>query len=158
MTDEDICGAETASTDEPCQHPAGSCPVSSHQDDVSGTDRDGAGGRPSKFTDDRRDRIKEAARRGTTVEGCARAAGIHPSTLYDWLDEYPEFSEAFNRARAEGEQRLVEDVAVEDPKFILERSYDYVKTEKREVELDADVDATHDVTADFVTYDSDGDE
>lgn len=155
MTDDNICGAETASTDGPCQHPAGSCPVSSHSSDATEGDGSGAGGRPSKFTEDRKDQLKKAARRGTTIEGCARAAGIHPSTLYDWLDKYPEFSEAFNRARAKGEQKLVEEVAIEDPKFILERSYDYVKTERREVDLDADVDATHDVTAEFVTYDGD---
>jgi hypothetical protein len=35
-----------------------------------------------------------------------------------------------------------------------------VKTEKREVDMDADVDASHDITADFVTYspEDDGDE
>lgn len=156
MTD-DICGAECADGT-PCEHPAGSCPVSSHGDTTSDSDATDAGGRPSKFTEDRRDQIKQAARNGTTVEGCARAAGIGPSTLYEWLDEYPEFSEAFERARARGEQRLVEEVADDDPKFILERSYDYVKTEKREVEMDADVDAQHDVTADFVTYSSGGDD
>ena len=128
MTDDDICGAECVDGSE-CHHPAGSCPVDAHDDT-------GAGGRPSKFDEDRREAILEAARNGTTVEGCARAAGIHHSTLYDWLDQYPEFSEAFERARAAGEQRLIEAVAADDPKFVLERSYDYVKTEKRELEHD----------------------
>jgi transposase-like protein len=142
MTDDEICGAECADGT-PCEHPAGSCPVSSHTGDSSG-----AGGRPSKFDEDRKADILQAARNGTTVEGCARAAGIHHSTLYEWLDEYPEFSEAFERARAKGEQRLVEDVVDEDPKFILERSYDYVKTERREIEADVDQTTTHELGED----------
>ena len=123
---EDICGSTDTNSGEPCQNAAG-----------HGTDSDigpchlhPARGRPSKFNEERREAILEAARRGTTVEGCARAAGIHHSTLYDWLDSFDDFSEAFNRARAEGEQRLVEEVAVEDPKFILERSFDWVKTQE----------------------------
>lgn len=120
MTD-DVCGAETNAGD-PCQNPAGSCPHHEH------------GGRPSKFTEERVETLLDAARSGMTVEGCARAAGIGESTLHDWRNEHSEFSEAFNRARAEGERRLVDDVAADDPKFILERSYGYTKTEKREVE------------------------
>lgn len=133
MTDDDICGAECADGT-PCEHPAGSCPVDSH--DGGKADDAAAGGRPSKFTEDRTEDILEAARRGATVEGCARAAGIGESTLYEWLDRYPEFSEAFNRARAEGERELLEDVIEDDPKFILERSFGYTKTEKRELEHD----------------------
>lgn len=124
---DDKCGAECVDGST-CQNPAGSCPVDSHTD----TNR----GRPSKYSEERVNDILSAAQRGTTIEGCARAAGIHHSTLYDWLDAKPEFSEAFNRARAKGEQRLVDAVEEKDPKFLLERSYEYHKTEKREVDLE----------------------
>lgn len=151
MTD-NICGAE-CTDGTPCRHPAGSCPVPSH------SPKRGDGGRPSKFNDERRESILSAARNGTTVEGCARAAGIGTSTLYDWLDQYPEFSESFNRARAKAEQDLVEAAKEDDPKWVLERSYGYVKTEKREVEMDANhnFDASEGVTAEFVSYEEDTD-
>ena len=151
MTDDPTrCGSTDTDSGEPCQRPAGW----GTESEIGPCRDHPAVGRPSKFNEERRDAILEAARRGTTVEGCARAAGIHHSTLYDWLDEFSDFSEAFNRARAEGEQRLVEEVAIEDPKFILERSFDYVKTERREVDMDAShsFDASEGVTAEFVTY------
>lgn len=125
--------------DEPC----GNCnrlghPCHHHGDD----DTPAAGGRPTKLTPDRREEILDAARIGTTMEGCARAAGIGVSTLYEWLsrgddgeEPYAEFSEAFKRARAKGEQRLVAQVHQSKPEFILERSYGYVKTERRELSV-----------------------
>ena len=158
MTGPDVCGSTDTETGEPCRRPSGW----GTESEIGPCRDHPAVGRPSKFTEDRCEDILEAARRGTTVEGCARAAGIGVSTLYDWLDDFSEFSESFNRARAKGEQRLVEEVAIEDPKFILERSYDYVKTEKREVDMDAShsFDAAEGVTAEFVTYEeaTDGDE
>ncbi|WP_237713343.1 helix-turn-helix domain-containing protein, partial [Halococcus hamelinensis] len=84
MTDEDfdICGSTNTSTGEPCQRPAG-----------WGTDRDYGPctqhpreGRPSKFTDSRKDQAIQRARIGATLEGCARAAGISYRTLRNWLD------------------------------------------------------------------------
>ncbi|MCD2204421.1 helix-hairpin-helix domain-containing protein [Halobacterium sp. KA-6] len=111
-------------------------------------DDEAHGGRPSKL-EKYKDDILEAAREGLTYEGIARVAGVGVSTLHAWRDEHDQFSESLERARAEAERELIQDV---DAEFVLERSYDYVKTEKREVDLDADVDGTHDVTAEFVTY------
>ncbi|WP_135830648.1 hypothetical protein [Halorussus halobius] len=144
MTTDDICGVETGEG-KPCQNPATEgdhCWIESHGGDVSGH------GRPSKL-DEHEDDILDAAREGLTYEGIARVAGVGVSTLHDWRNEHDDFSEALERARSEAERELIQDV---DPEFVLERSYDYVKTEKREVDLDADVDAAHDVTAEFVTY------
>jgi transposase-like protein len=150
MTEQtDICGADTTGK-EPCRNPAGEngrCWIPSHQPDA-GEDVQNPHGRPSKL-DEYEDDIIEAAREGLTYEGIARVAGIGLSTLNDWRDQYDDFSAALERARSHAERELIQDV---DPEFVLERSYDYVKTEKREVELDADVDGSHDVTADFVTY------
>jgi transposase-like protein len=151
MTNDDVCGAPTGDG-EPCQNPAtegDSCWIESHGGDVSGH------GRPS-LLDEYEDDILAAAERGLTYEGIARVAGIGVRTLHDWRDEYEDFSQSLERARSRAERELIEDV---DAEFVLERSYGYVKTEKREVDLDADVDATHDVTAEFVTYTpDDGDE
>lgn len=153
MTDEDLCGHPT-SDDEPCQNPAteGShCWIETHGGDVSGH------GRPSKLAE-YEDDILQAAREGLTYEGIARVAGVGVRTLHDWRDEHDDFSQSLERARSKAERDLIQGV---DPEFVLERSYGYVKTEKREIDMDADVDATHDVTADFVTYspeDDDGDE
>ena len=108
-------------------------------------------GRPSELKQ-YEDDILEAAREGLTYEGIARVAGVGVSTLHQWRDDHKDFSESLERARSEAERELIEDV---DAEFVLERSYGYVKTEKREVDLDADVDGTHDVTADFVTYGGD---
>ena len=137
----DTCGHPTEES-EPCQLPASRSDGKCHLHTESGDRADA--GRSSKF-DDVHDDVLEAAGNGTTKEGCARAAGIHPSTLYDWLDQKPEFSEAFNRARARAEQQLVEAAAEEDPKWVLERSYGYVKTERHEVEADIDQTTTHEL-------------
>ncbi|EMA38460.1 helix-turn-helix domain-containing protein [Halococcus hamelinensis] len=166
MTDEDfdICGSTNTSTGEPCQRPAG-----------WGTDRDYGPctqhpreGRPSKFTDSRKDQAIQRARIGATLEGCARAAGISYRTLRNWLDRgeesgedgdpYFQFFQAFNRARGSGEGDLLERVKEQKPEFILERSYDYTKTEEHDVNLDGDLehsfDATEGVTAEFVTFEN----
>ncbi len=126
----DLCGHETASGD-PCQLTASQSDGLCHHHTDSDAVADG--GRPSKF-DSCKDAILDAAQRGTTKEGCARAAGIAYETLRRWLEEKDEFSAAFKRARAKGEQELIEAVAEDDPRFVLERSYEYIKTEKVEQE------------------------
>lgn len=145
----DICGAETTSG-EPCQNPAGedgSCWIPSHND----PDAENPDGRPSKFTDERREDALQAAREGKSKAGCARAAGVAKSTLADWVDTREEFRNAFRRARAEGESELIrggltdEDVDSSMAKFLLASSFDYQKTEK----IDADVTHDGDLLADF---------
>jgi len=135
MTDDDAdqCGAETAAGT-PCQHPAsredGRC---HHHTDLNPM----RGGRPSKF-EDHRDDVIEAARDPIKTRDVARSVGIGKSTLYDWLDERPEFSDAFRRARAEAARDLV-DRGLADPdvdtgmiRFLLERTFDYTKTQELE--------------------------
>jgi hypothetical protein len=117
------CGAET-SKGEPCQNPADSCPW-------HGVDNPPDTGRPTKLVD-RRDDILVAARQGMTKEGCARMAGVHKSTLYDWLDQYQDFSDAFKRARAQGELQHLRDANDSGSRFILERSFGYTKSQEIE--------------------------
>lgn len=93
-------------------------------DDCSGK------GRPSKLKKCEDD-LFAAAREGLTYEGIARVAGVGVSTLHEWRDKYEDFSESLERARAKAERELIGDV---DAEFVLERSYGYTKTEKKELE------------------------
>lgn len=158
---QDACGYPTASG-EPCQNPAGDnghCWIPSHAPD--GTIADGgsasAPGRPSKYTEERARTAIEAAEKGVSKAGCARAAGIGEATLDRWTNpdnDYTvtidgharSFRSAFTQARARGEQRLVDDGLYDDSadaqmaRFLLSTSFDYVKTEKREHEHSGEVD------------------
>lgn len=95
-------------------------------------DDEAHGGRPSML-DEYEDELLAAARKGLTYEGIARVAGVGVSTLHEWRDEYDQFSESLERARAKAERELIEDV---DAEFVLERSYGYVKTERLEADID----------------------
>jgi hypothetical protein len=156
MTDDDTCIA-TKNDGDPCTYTAkyddGKCGI--HTDET-----DTGPGRPAEI-DNHEDEILDGARKGMTLEGCARLAGVDESTLYRYLDRNDEFRKSLKRARAQGELKHLESVDDNGSQFILERSFGYVKTEKREVEMDADhsFDASEGVTAEFVTYErDDGDE
>jgi transposase-like protein len=126
MTDE-ICGYQAQ--DGPCQNPATEgdhCWIDSHGGDVDGH------GRPSKL-EDVWDDVMDAAERGLTLEGVARAAGIGVSTLRDWRSNHEDFSAALRRARASAERDLITEA---DAEFVLERSYGYTK--EQEVEVSGD--------------------
>jgi hypothetical protein len=131
---EDICGAECVDGSA-CQHPAGSCPVPSHSD----PDADNYG-RPSKFPAVRDDLLK-AADSFKNMEQVANAGGLQSKkTLYNYLDEHPDFLHAFKRARADAADRLIQrgldpkdDIDMSFVRFLLERSFKFVKTERQEI-------------------------
>lgn len=128
MTD-DSCGYERPNGD-PCKNPATEgdhCWIESHGGDVSGH------GRPSTL-EDHWDDIMAGAREGMTLEGCARLAGVDESTLHRWKNNHEEFHKSLKRARAHGELQHLQSVNDAGSRFILERSFDYVKTERREHE------------------------
>jgi len=144
MTDDDICGYEGTTTGKPCQHPAGSCPVPSHADETA----DNPQGRDFSLSDDDHEAILNAARQGFSETGCARAAGVSWPELDRYLQAHPEFRSAFRRARHEGEKTLVRGPLINNPnemdpsateidgqhaRFLLASSFDYKKTETREV-------------------------
>ena len=104
-------------------------------------DDEAHGGRPSKL-EEYKDDILAAAEQGLTYEGIARVAGVGVSTLHEWRNQHDQFSESLERARARAERELIQEV---DPQFVLERSYDYVKTERREIEADVDQTTTHEL-------------
>jgi hypothetical protein len=131
---EDICGYEGTTTGQPCQHPAGSCPVPSHSDD----DAENPQGRDFSLDESDHDDILEAAEMGKSETGCARAAGVSWPELDRYLDAHPSFRSAFRRARAEGESEWIDEGRGDDgdasfAKFMLASSYEYKTTEKKEV-------------------------
>lgn len=140
MTD-DLCGAPTTD-DEPCQNPSGEngrCWIPSHNPD---SDEENPQGRDFTLTEDDHDDILAAARLGASKRGCARAAGVSLSQLQRYLDAREDFRVSFERARAHGEAELIEGGLRDDSvdtsmaKFLLASSFDYKKTEKREVSGD----------------------
>jgi len=127
MTDE-TCDA-TKNDGDPCEYAAkyedGKCGI--HTDEKDNI------GRPSevdKHTDD----ILVGARQGMTMEGLARLAGVAEKNLYEYLNRNPEFRKSLKRARAQGELKHLQSVNDRGSQFLLERSFGYVKTEKRELE------------------------
>jgi len=123
---------------DPCEYDPkyedGKCGIHSDENDK-------AVGRPSEVAE-HEDDLLVGARQGMTMEGLARLAGVAESNLYRYLDKHPEFRKSLRRARAQGELNHLQSVNDRGSQFILERSFGYMKTEKREVEMDADVDAT----------------
>ena len=147
--DVEQCGHETADGTE-CQLPPsqtdGRC---HHHTDTTKVD---SGGRPSKFTDERARQAIAAAELGKSIAGCGRDAGVSKETVRVWRDtegiyfEGPDgnqydFFAAFRRARGTGEtyyiregRRAEGEVDPSFAKFMLASSYDYKKTEKKEME------------------------
>ena len=86
------------------------------------------------------DTLTEAAETGLSKRGCARAAGVSHTALQRYLDAHDDFRASFAQARSRGETELIvgglrdEDFDTSMAKFILATSFDYKKTEKREVE------------------------
>ena len=163
MTD-DVCGHPTEGGDgPPCQNPAGEngrCYIPAH----NGDDADPPGGRNRALDESDHDDILDAARMGASKAGCARAAGVGEATLQRYLDAHDAFRSAFTRARARGEQRLLEGPLFESPegerdmdgqhaRFLLSTSFGYQKTEKREVEHSGDDENPLSVTIKREAYD-----
>ena len=125
------CGHPTADGGE-CQNPAtdgDSCWLAEHGGSASPS------GRPS-LLDEYEDDILTGARMGMTLAGCARLAGVDESTLHRWKNDHEEFRKSLKRARAHGELQHLQTVNERGSQFILERSFGYVKTERREVDAD----------------------
>jgi hypothetical protein len=142
MTDDDICGVECVDGSD-CQRPSGwgtdsdIGPCRTHDTSVRSDD---PAHRPSKF-DDVRDDLLKAANSFKNIKQVANAGGLKSKkTLYTYLDEHPDFLHAFKRARADAADRLIrrgldenDDIDMGFVRFLLERSFKFVKTERKEV-------------------------
>ena len=116
-------------------------------------------GREFAIDADDHDEILGAASMGKSVRGCARAAGVSLSQLQRYLEAHDDFRVSFERARARGESQLIEG-GLRDPdmdssfaKFLLASSFEYKKTEKKEVENTGDEPLTN-VVIDFEDVDT----
>ena len=164
MTD-DVCGYPTEGGDgPPCQNPAGEngrCYIPAHNGD---DDTPAPQGRDFAISPDDHDAILEAARKGASKTGCARAAGVERPSLTRYLEAHDTFRSEFAQARAWGEQRLLEGPLYESPegerdmdgqhaRFLLSTSFGYQKTERREVEHSGDDENPLSVTIKREAYD-----
>ena len=142
----ETCNA-TKNDGNPCEYAAkyedGKCGIHSEHNE-----RQDPGGRPS-LLDEYEDDIMVGARQGMTLEGCARLAGVAEKTLHSWINNNEEFRKSLKRARAQGELKHLQSVNDRGSQFLLERSFGYVKTEKREI-MGEDGGAV-DVSSDVVT-------
>lgn len=64
-------------------------------------------GRPSKFSQERADRLTKAIKAGNTKAAACQCAGISMDTLARWLANFADFADAYARAEAEFEMRNV---------------------------------------------------
>jgi hypothetical protein len=48
-------------------------------------------GRPSKYSAATRNQILHLIRSGSSLDDAAREAGVHPASLYRWMNKYPAF-------------------------------------------------------------------
>ena len=147
---DDVCGHPTEGGDgPPCQNPPGEngrCHIPTHND----PDAENPQGRKWAITESDHEDILTAARDGFSKAGCARAAGVGEASLQRYLDAHDEFRSAFMRARHKGERTLLKGPLVEregeaesidgqHARFLLSTSFDYQKTEKRELEHSGEV-------------------
>lgn len=65
--------------------------------------------RPTSYRQKFCKQVIEFGKRGKSVAWMAAELGVHKDTLYEWEKTYPEFSDAFTRAKLES-QRWWEDV------------------------------------------------
>ena len=77
------------------------------------------------ITEEGLSKIEEWARKGLTDEQISHNMGIHPSTLYDWQNRFPEVAEALKKGKE------VVDKAVENA--LLKRALGYEYEEIKEI-------------------------
>lgn len=66
--------------------------------------------RPTKYNEDRHDRIIDALRKGNTRRASAWAGGIDIDTFLQWIRRFPNFADAVKAAEADAELAMVERV------------------------------------------------
>lgn len=108
MTDYDPdehCGHDTADGS-PCLRTTGGELCWSHDGEGD------PGGRPSKLSYERQEKIAGWIEQGRSMTSAARMAGVSPETVFNWMDrgrdeeegEYNDFFNRITRAKGEGEE------------------------------------------------------
>lgn len=149
MPTDATCGHPTAGGDgPPCKLPASKSDGRCHHH--TETDERANGGREWTIDESDHEEILTAAREGFSKAGCARAVGVDEKTLRRYVDAHDDFRRDFMRARHHGERTLLkgplvdregepESIDGQHARFLLSTSFDYVKTEKRELEHSGEV-------------------
>ncbi len=98
-----------------------------------------AGGRPTKRTDEARDLIIAALKKGYPRSSAAAAGGIAYSTLREWEKAFPEFSEALEKAEGAAKSDLVDKVAAakswQAAAWLLERRWPTEFAQRKSLEM-----------------------
>ena len=146
---DDVCGHQTEGGDgPPCELPASKSDGRCHHH--TETDERANGGREWTINESDHEEILTAAREGFSKAGCARAVGVDEKTLRRYVDAHDDFRRDFMRARHKGERTLLKGPLVEregEPesidgqhaRFLLSTSFDYQKTEKKELEHSGEI-------------------
>ena len=70
-----------------------------------------AGGRPSTYTEEMGNLICDKLTEGMSVRKMCKMDGFpNPSTIYVWIDRFPEFAERYARAREAATEDMLEDI------------------------------------------------
>ena len=70
-----------------------------------------AGGRPSTYTEEMGNLICDKLTEGMSVRKLCKMDGFpNPSTIYVWIDRFPEFAERYARARETATEDMLEDI------------------------------------------------
>ena len=70
-----------------------------------------AGGRPSTYTEEMGNLICDKLTEGMSVRKMCQMDGFpNPSTIYVWIDRFPEFAERYARARETATEDMLEDI------------------------------------------------
>ena len=89
--------------------------------------------RPSKYENDRVEKVLAAIRGGDSYKIAAAKGGINLDTFYEWQKAHPEFSEAVKEAKAEYENWELEGILKDARKslkvLICGETYDETRTE-----------------------------
>ena len=106
-------------------------------------------GRPTVMTEEVIGKLEYGFMKGLTDEQCCNYADIHPSTLYDYCNSHPEFSERKeqlkNSPSVKAKLNIVEAIEKGNPelsKWWLERKEKNEFSTKQEIEADVNSDVT----------------
>jgi hypothetical protein len=76
----------------------------------------------AKYTPDTVNKMLEVIRAGNTHKAAYNSVGVAESTFYEWLNTYPEFKEAVQKAESDSTIELVSLIRkAGDYKWLLER-------------------------------------
>lgn len=91
-------------------------------------------GRKSMYTDDILPRIEELLKSGLNNRQLAKAIGINETTIYDWIDRFPQFHHTLKKYRG------LADIQVENALFKSALGFNFteVKKERRKIGKDDD--------------------